>query len=75
MEEIVSNGIPFEKAVEEHPDLSSFQRMYDIMKERKMDSRAYMNEVCQDILRNVAVFKDDEKGQAGLRRFLEECDL
>ena len=36
-----------------------------------MSAREYINDTCRGILRNVAVFKEGEDGQAGLRAFLE----
>lgn len=60
------------EAIERYPDLSIFTPMLDKMRGTGESSREYINEVCQGILKNVAVYKDDEKGQEGLHRFLKE---
>jgi galactose-1-phosphate uridylyltransferase len=55
-----------------YPDLVSFEGMIDEMKATHETSEAYINKVCQGILKNVAVYKDDEKGQEGLHKFIKE---
>ena len=58
-----------------YPDLSTFSRMVNEMKETGESAQTYMGLVCREILRNVAVFKDDEKGQEGLAQFIKEVSL
>ena len=69
VEEIAKAHTPKEEYLKEHPDLEGFNDMVKAL-EGGMSARAYMAEVCRKILGNVAVFKDDEKGQEGLARFL-----
>lgn len=56
-----------------YPDLAPFKSMIETMKAEKITSREYINRTCQSILKNVAVFKDDEQGQKGLHQFLKEA--
>lgn len=69
VEEIARAHTPKEEYLKEHPDLEGFDDMIKAL-EGGMSARAYMAEVCRKILGNVAVFKNDEKGQEGLARFL-----
>ncbi len=39
------------------------------------DIKEYINNVCKNILINTAVFKDDEKGNNGLKRFIESIEF
>ena len=72
VEEVIKNGYSEEEYLKIYPDLSIFKDMILEMKEKGMTSREYINEVCRMILSNVAVFKNDEKGNRGLHRFLKE---
>ena len=40
-----------------------------------MTTKQYLASVCRGILNNVAVFKKDEEGKAGLSRFLGKVNL
>lgn len=60
-----------EEYLEKYPDLIDFERMITLMKKNNWTSREYINDVCKNILKNVAVFKDDSKGNKGLDRFIE----
>lgn len=55
--------------LEKYPDMKDFKGLIDAIK-GGMEPEEYINGVCQGILRNVAVFKDDEDGKKGLDTFL-----
>lgn len=44
-------------------------------KEAEEAVTAYVENVCENILKNTAVFKDDEAGKAAFARFLQACGL
>lgn len=73
--DIVKNKTPKEVYLKDNPDLEGFDDMVEQMSSRGISAETYMSEVCRNILLNVAVFKDDEKGRHGLHKFLKECDL
>ena len=75
VEDIVKKGTKKEDYLQEHPDLAGFDLMVETLKTRGISARTYMGEICRNILCNVAVFKDDAEGQAGLSRFLRGLDL
>ena len=75
VEELLKSGTAKEEYLKEHPDLAGFDDMFAVMKEKRISAREYIANVCQNILRNVAVYKNDESGQQGLDRFLKECKL
>lgn len=72
IEDVVNNNLTNEQALEKYSDISPFFPMIEIMKKDKISAKEYVNRVCQGILRNVAVFKDDEIGQKGFHKFLKE---
>lgn len=71
VEEAVKNNLKEEDYLSLYPDLVDFKSMIEEMKEKGISAKEYINGVCQGILRNVAVFKEDEKGKRGWKRFLE----
>jgi UDPglucose--hexose-1-phosphate uridylyltransferase len=75
VEDVVKRGLTQEEYLKIYPDLSTFSRMVNEMKETGESAQTYMGLVCREILRNVAVFKDDEKGQEGLTKFIKEVSL
>ena len=75
VEDCVQNNLHGEIAMERYPDIGPFLPMILQMREKKQSLQDYLAEVCQNILNDVAVFKNDENGVAGLHRFLEVCDL
>ena len=63
-----------EEYLKKYPDMSLFEDMITAMKENpSLDAGSYIGQVCRNILRNVAVFKDDEKGQQAYDAFLKEA--
>jgi UDPglucose--hexose-1-phosphate uridylyltransferase len=75
VEEVVKEGLSEKEYLAKYPDLKDFGRMIDEMKATGETAYEYMNLVCREILKNVAVYKDDEKGREHLHRFLSACEL
>lgn len=75
VEEVIANKYPEEKYLSEHPDLAEFVPMINELKKSGQGVREYINDVCRNILKNVAVYKEDKDGQEALASFLKECDL
>ena len=63
-----------EEAVSHYPDLDIFSDMIEKLNQG-MTTKQYLASVCRGILNNVAVFKKDEEGKAGLSRFLGKVNL
>ena len=66
VEDVVKSGLNDEEAKAKYEDIAPFLDMAHQMKRTGQTLRAYLGEVCQNILKDVAVFKDDE----GLKLFL-----
>ena len=63
-----------EEYLKKYPDMVIFDDMIGAMKEKpSLDATTYINRACREILRNVAVFKEDEKGQKAYDAFLKEA--
>jgi UDPglucose--hexose-1-phosphate uridylyltransferase len=73
VEDAVKRNLSEKEYLALYPDLSIFGAMVKELKETGESAETYINNVCREILRNVAVFKDDEKGQRGLHKFLKEA--
>lgn len=54
-----------------YPDLDIFEGMIEEMEKTGESAETYINNVCQGILKNVAVYKEDAAGQEGLHQFLK----
>lgn len=54
--------------IAKHPNVRDDQKAKDIV-------TAYVNNVCVEILKNTAVFKQDEKGKLALTRFLATLEI
>lgn len=61
-----------EEAIKKYPDVALFKGFRAHILAKGLTPNEGVNEVCQGILRNVAVFKDDEVGNKGMRKFVEE---
>ena len=72
IEECVRNDVSFSQVKSLYPDLAGFLDMYNALK-NGVSKEDYMAEICRKILGNVAVYKDNETGNKGLRRFLKEA--
>lgn len=60
-----------EEYLAKYPDMKDFQDMIEEIRKGKT-AETYINEVCRNILKNVAVFKDDEKGYRGFKEFVNK---
>ena len=69
VEQVVQGGMTPE--LEGDPVIEKMAPMIEEMKRTGKSVRAYLAGVCQNILRDIAVFKDDETGRKGLKKFLE----
>ncbi len=54
-----------------YPDMKDFSALISAIKEGK-SAEEYINNVCRNILRNVAVFKDTPKGKEGFHKFVKK---
>ncbi len=54
-----------------YPDMKDFSDMIKAIREGET-AEEYINNVCRNILRNVAVFKDTEKGKQGFKKFVNK---
>lgn len=73
--EILEKNIHDETYLSLHPDLAPFvAAIHELKKSSVSDKNALMKkhieDVCRGILKNTAVFKDDERGIAALKRFI-----
>ncbi|HBX25592.1 MAG TPA: hypothetical protein DEF61_05040, partial [Firmicutes bacterium] len=71
VEDVVSKNLSLEEAISLYPDLDIFSDMIEKMKKEHITSREYIADVCRNILRNVAVFKEDKKGQEAFIEFVK----
>lgn len=55
-----------------YPDMKDFSALISAIKEGK-SAEEYINNVCRNILRNVAVFKDTPKGKEGFQKFVKKA--
>jgi UDPglucose--hexose-1-phosphate uridylyltransferase len=73
VETVVKARMPKAEYLKSYPDLDVFEPMILELEKTGESAETYINVVCREILRNVAVYKDDEKGQEGLMNFLKEA--
>lgn len=64
-----SSHLSEEEYLAKYPDMKDFKDMIAAIRNGKT-AKEYINEVCRNILLNVAVFKDDEKGRRGMHKFV-----
>ena len=57
-----------EKLISKHPNVKDQSRAKEIVTD-------YVNQVCVEILKNTAVFKNDNAGKAALGRFLATVNV
>jgi len=72
-EEVTRKGYSFERAVETYPDLKPFAPMLSDLATKKRTVQEHINWVCQRILENVAVYKNNEEDQKALDTFVKEA--
>ena len=63
-----------EQIIAENPELADFTRMMNALR-NGMSLHGYLGDVCQNILKNVAVYKNTPTGEKGLERFLQSIEL
>jgi UDPglucose--hexose-1-phosphate uridylyltransferase len=73
VEDVVAHRLSEKDYLAKYPDLAIFGPMIAEMERTGLSSREYIDLACQGILRNVAVYKDDQEGQEGLQAFLKEA--
>ena len=73
VEDVIAKGYKEDEYLKIYPDLDIFKGMIDEMKEKHLTSQEYINNVCRNILFNVAVYKNTQKGQESLIRFIKEA--
>lgn len=75
VEYLLENNISLDEYFKEHLDMEVHKDMIECLREKVGDSKSliqnYINNVCRNILKCTAVFKDDEKGQEHLRKFVK----
>ena len=75
VEYLLENNISLEEYFKAHEDMEVHKDMITYLRSKKGDSKAliqnYINDVCRNILKCTAVFKDDELGQEHLRKFVK----
>ena len=74
IEEGLKKGQSNAQIIAENPELQDFGRMMDGLRDGS-SLEAYLGGVCQNILKNVAVYKNTPEGEKGLERFLQSIDL
>lgn len=74
VEYLLNNNIELIDYFKAHEDMIVHQDMIEYLRTQKGDSKAliqnYINNVCKEILECTAVFKNDEKGQEHLWKFI-----
>ena len=73
--ECVKSGWTLEEAKKRYEDIVPFWGMVEEMRATGESLEDYLGNVCQNILKDVAVFKENGVGQAGFDRFVEACEL
>lgn len=77
---IINNNIALEEAISKNPEMKDFAPLISELSTHHsnnldLDIKEYINNVCRNILKNTAVFKDDKKGKEALAKFIKEIDL
>ena len=73
--ECVEQKYTLEEAKKHFDDIEPFWVSVEKIRETGESLEDYLGDVCQNILKDVAVFKEDGVGQAGIARFVEACEL
>ena len=72
------DGLSTEEIFKKSADLKDFCEIIDFVRNSndvENSIRTYIEDTCIDILKNTAVFKDDEKGMHGVDKFIEGVNL
>ena len=81
IKDCLENNYSYEEIVNKYSDLKDFIPMINSLKENyskdtiDLKIREYINNVCKGILENTAVFKETEKGNLGLDKFVGGMNL
>ena len=81
IKDVLALGLNNDEVVKKYPDLARFLSMIEVLRENYSAStidesiKVYIEDTCKDILRNTAVFKDDQKGNDGLDKFIGGLNL
>ena len=74
----IDEGLSTEEILKKSADLKDFCKIIDFVRNSndvENSIRTYIEDTCIDILKNTAVFKDDEKGMHGVDKFIEGVNL
>ena len=74
----IDEGLSTEEILKKSADLKDFCEIIDFVRNSndvENSIRTYIEDTCIDILKNTAVFKDDEKGMHGVDKFIEGVNL
>lgn len=74
IEDGLAKGQSNEQIIAASPELAGFARMMDALRQGN-SLHGYLGDVCQSILKNVAVYKDTPAGEKGLEKFLQSIEL
>lgn len=82
IKDCLENNYSDKEIVDKYPDMDGLflGMIHDLAKNFNKDSidtdiREYINNVCRNILKNTAVFKDDEKGINGVKKFIDSIEF
>lgn len=71
VEDCIARKLTNLEAIKEYPDLDIFTDMLDRMRNENLTSRGYIADICRNILKNVAVFKDNDESVKAFKSFIE----
>jgi len=72
-EEVTRKGFSYEQAIATYPDLKPFAPLLSDLQTKKRTVQGHIGWVCQRILENVAVYKNNEEDQKALDAFVKEA--
>lgn len=78
---VLKDGLADSEILEKYADLEDFLEMIGTLRKQydektiDQDIKNYINNVCNCILINTAVFKDDDRGHYGIDAFIRSCEL
>ncbi|MGM9874058.1 MAG: galactose-1-phosphate uridylyltransferase [Bacilli bacterium] len=76
LEDILNNKISYEDALILDSDMKKYEHIYqDFLSKKYLSMKDMLFKVCENILNDIAVFKNDDKGQDGLKKFIKGLDL
>lgn len=69
-EEVVKGRLSFAQCVTQYPDMHDFAPMIEKMQKDGLSGSEYMSRTCAEILKNCAVFKNDNQGEKAFKKFI-----